>query len=44
MGNLKEQMLVGYLIFLKETVEDEDDRNEKIVSAVNDFYIGIGLS
>jgi hypothetical protein len=41
LNNFQEQMLVGYLIFLKNTVNDEPERNAKIVKAVNDFYIGL---
>lgn len=37
---LQEQMLIGYLIFLKETEADQELRDEKILKAVNDYYIG----
>lgn len=40
---LQEQTLVQYLIFLKETEEDQELRDEKILKAVNDYYISKGL-
>ncbi len=39
--DFKKAMLVSYLLFLKESEADEETRNEKIVKAVNDFYIDL---
>lgn len=41
--DIQDQMLVQYFVFLKETELDESVRNEKIVKAVNDYYLGKGL-
>lgn len=39
--DFKKAMLISYLMFLKETVSDEEVRAEKIVKAVEDFYIDL---
>lgn len=40
MPDLQDQILISYFLYLKETVEDEKKRNEKIIKAVNDYYLG----
>ena len=40
---LQAQMLVSYFIYLKETVSDVEERNEKVLKAVDDYLLGIEL-
>jgi len=40
---MQDLLLIQYLLFLKETEKDEKVRNEKILKAVSDYYIGEGL-
>lgn len=37
------QMLLQYLIYLKGTEENRKTRDEKILKAVNDYYLGKNL-